>query len=159
MSATDYSHLLDTAIHLALYRTLERVSALAVAAVLIVCGTLLFRWGVGGKASLKVNNGKLSLQMLNAAPGLLFALLGTIVLFFSVVSPLTFDSTMEDGSKLNLNYSRADTLPAWTFVESVAATQIPTDPALATQQLKGLKDRASTLQSRFRSVSSQRPPN
>jgi hypothetical protein len=58
----------------------------------IVLGTLLFRWGVAGNASLVVNAQRTKLRLVNAAPGTLLALFGCALLSLSFVKPITYYS-------------------------------------------------------------------
>lgn len=73
----------DNNLALALYYVFKTVPML-VGAMSIYLGYRLFILGVTGKASLSVNSQEISGQLLNAAPGLFFALFGIAAIMFSV---------------------------------------------------------------------------
>ena len=79
-------------------RGLERVVIAAGGITAIVLGALLFRWGVSGTASLKVQRDQLKVQLLNAAPGVFFSLFGAGVLVWSLSNPLGYYPPPPPGS-------------------------------------------------------------
>lgn len=60
-------------------RVVERISVVFAGLAFIYLGYKLFTKGVSGEASLKASKGDGELQLLNAAPGLFFALFGVIL--------------------------------------------------------------------------------
>jgi hypothetical protein len=70
-------------------RGCERLLTLAGAFLLIVFGIFLFKWGVSGAASLVAKSGTMSVQLLNASPGIVCFLFGTVLLIFNLSGKLT----------------------------------------------------------------------
>lgn len=69
------------------FRGAERLLIVGAAAMSIYLGYKLFIMGVTGKASLLVQYEKSKLQLINAAPGLFFALFGALVLAVAISRP------------------------------------------------------------------------
>jgi hypothetical protein len=68
-----------------------KLGAQVVSGLAIYLGYRLFVLGVSGQASLSINNNTVSGQLLNAAPGLFFALGGIIALIFSIRKGVQID--------------------------------------------------------------------
>jgi hypothetical protein len=131
-------------------RGLERLLVVAGGITAIVVGALLYRWGVGGQASLSVEHDRLKMQLLNASPGLFFGLFGSAILIWSLVSPLRYTSPA-DGSGAPATETgpqvvygaRADALQR--LAEAAADADPTLDAPLLRRQLQELKDRARDL--------------
>ena len=84
---------MDTTTLLVLGRVLERLVLVVAGIVLIVLGYYLYLNGVGGEAKIAIETTGQKYQLENAAPGIVFALLGAIVLGRSILSPLKIEET------------------------------------------------------------------
>jgi len=70
--------------YIKLARSGEIIIALLIGSFLCWLGYRLFEIGVSGKASLSAERGKVKFQLLNASPGIFFALFGSIIVLISV---------------------------------------------------------------------------
>ncbi len=99
-----------------LARSLEVIIAMFIGAFTCWLGYRLFEKGVSGKASLSAEHKKIKFQLLNASPGIFFALFGSVLVLISVsqkTSP-SFASQNFQSTKscaFSLSYSSAFTLP------------------------------------------------
>lgn len=87
---------------LVMFRGIERLIILLGAISTIILGALVFRWGVSGKASLIAEAKEFKFQLVNASPGILLALFGTVVLGYALyknVSATSEASTIENDIK------------------------------------------------------------
>jgi len=89
---------------LLIMRGLERLIIQAGAIVLVVVGALLFKWGISGAASLSAEGRGIRFSLLNAAPGLFFALFGMAVMGVGTWRQLTYDSIVLDATKGTAKY-------------------------------------------------------
>ena len=80
-----YEYLINNKRPLRIDNSLIRLTAIIVGTLIIILGYLLFIKGVTGEASISINSKSISGQLLNAAPGLFFAISGVIVTNPSVV--------------------------------------------------------------------------
>jgi hypothetical protein len=131
-------------------RGLERLLVVAGGIAAIVIGALLYRWGVGGQASLSVEHDRLKMQLLNASPGLFFGLFGSAILIWSLVSPFSYRPLANDsdtplpGKGPQVVYgARADALQR--LAEAAADADPTLDTPLLRRQLQELKDQAKAL--------------
>ncbi len=67
-----------------LARSLEVIIAIFIGAFICWLGYRLFEKGVSGKASLSAEREKIKFQLLNASPGIFFALFGSVLVLISV---------------------------------------------------------------------------
>ncbi len=65
-------------------RAIERILIVSSGMLSLCLGYFLFIKGLSGKASLKAEYNKSKIQLVNAAPGIFFALFGTVILVVSV---------------------------------------------------------------------------
>jgi hypothetical protein len=80
------------------YYYLFKIIPLLIAAMSIYLGYRLFILGVSGQASLSVNSKSVSGQLLNAAPGLFFAIGGIVAVIVTVWKGVSITFS-EDGEK------------------------------------------------------------
>jgi hypothetical protein len=71
----------------------------------IYLGYKLFILGVTGQASLSVESDTISGQLLNAAPGLFFAIGGVVALIFSIVKGVKINFNNGNGIGMDINNS------------------------------------------------------
>jgi len=132
-------------------RGLERVAIVLGGITAIVLGALLFRWGVSGAASLKVQHDQLKVQLLNAAPGVFFAFFGAGVLLWGLNNPLDYQlPAAETGGEgaayqgLQLTYGASR-----QAINSLLDDLLRLDPGMAEPRLKAqleqIQVRARTL--------------
>ncbi len=95
-----------------LFRGIERSLVVIGGIACIVVGAILYKWGVAGDASLKLEQDKLKFQLLNASPGLFFGLFGVAVLLYSLANPFSYKPPAPTGGSsppsagAELNYAR-----------------------------------------------------
>jgi CHAT domain-containing protein len=80
-------------------RGVERVLIVLAGMLCIYLGYLLFVKGVSGKASLRAEFNKSKVQLVNAMPGIFFALFGAAVLIFMIRQAVTFDAAIPTTSQ------------------------------------------------------------
>ncbi|MCU7871339.1 MAG: hypothetical protein KZQ91_01205 [Candidatus Thiodiazotropha sp. (ex Lucinoma borealis)] len=71
----------------------------------IYLGYNLFILGVTGKASLSIESDTISGQLLNAAPGLFFAIGGVVALIFSIVKGVKINFNNGNGAGMDIRNS------------------------------------------------------
>jgi hypothetical protein len=81
-----------------------KMSTVLVSALAIWLGYRLFVLGVTGQVSLSIDSKSVSGQLLNAAPGLVFAVCGIVALIFSVAKGLQI--TFQDEAALGASASK-----------------------------------------------------
>jgi len=87
-------------VYIILLRSVEIIIALLIGGFLCWLGYRLFEIGVSGKASLSAERGKVKFQLLNASPGIFFALFGSIVILISVSQKTKITTDSREGGKV-----------------------------------------------------------
>ncbi len=80
-------------------RSFELVIAMFLGGFLSWLGYRLFEIGVSGKASLSAEHGKIKFQLLNASPGIFFALFGCVIILLSISQTTKITERIRDGDK------------------------------------------------------------
>lgn len=80
-------------------RSVELVIGMLLGGLLCWLGYKLFEIGVSGKASLIAERGKLKFQLVNASPGLFFALFGSFLILSGITQTTKFKQTRTQGSQ------------------------------------------------------------
>jgi|GEM_PF-1643585 len=80
-------------------RSVELVIGMLLGGLLCWLGYKLFEIGVSGKASLIAERGKLKFQLVNASPGLFFALFGSFLILSGITQTTKFKETRTQGSQ------------------------------------------------------------
>lgn len=147
---------METATDLLILRLFERLAAILVGATCVVLGALLLKWGVWDRAaSVEVSSGDVKAKLLNASPGLMFAVVGAVLVATTVFSQLKIErrsvnrqtspsgdvSVIEEGE--TYGYGGSYVASCRTFLEKIAKQDV--DPEHAVHELQELKHEAGTL--------------
>jgi hypothetical protein len=117
-----------------------------ISGIAIYLGYKLFVLGVTGQASLSVDTKSISGQLLNAAPGLFFAVGGIIALITSVWK----------GS--NFSFSRANPLESMVLCKPFDLSDLPPMRDLESRELKNLATKLERRSSGSGKVTAKRQP-
>ena len=80
-------------------RSIELVTGMLLGGLLCWLGYKLFEIGVSGKASLIAERGKLKFQLVNASPGLFFALFGSFLIFSGITQTTKYTESRSEGGQ------------------------------------------------------------
>jgi tetratricopeptide (TPR) repeat protein len=80
-------------------RSVELVTGMFLGGLLCWLGYKLFEIGVSGKASLIAERGKLKFQLVNASPGLFFALFGSFLIFSGITQTTKYNEIRTPGDQ------------------------------------------------------------
>jgi len=84
-----------------LSRSVELIVGMLLGGLLCWLGYKLFEIGVSGKASLSAEHGKLKFQLINASPGILFALFGSFLIFSGISQTTKYYAKQVEGSRIS----------------------------------------------------------
>ena len=92
-------------------RSVQKLFSMIAGLFFAYLGYKLFINGVSGNASLSAKKDKISLQLLNASPGLFFALFGALIIIYSVLQKETFIQKIEqDGTYIKMQEKSVNNL-------------------------------------------------
>ncbi len=83
-----------------------KILPMIISGICIYLGYKLFILGVTGQASISVQSNTVSGQLLNAAPGLFFAVGGVVALIFSISKGVQIGFNNSDGSGIDIQTLR-----------------------------------------------------
>lgn len=88
-------------------RSVELVTGMLLGGLLCWLGYKLFEIGVSGKASLIAERGKLKFQLINASPGIFFALFGSLLIFSGITQTTRFEEIRsQDGLNVQVSLEK-----------------------------------------------------
>jgi hypothetical protein len=133
-----------------LFRGIERMLVVLGGIASILVGAVLYKWGVAGEASLKLERDQVKFQLINASPGIFFALFGAAILVWSLVQPFSYkvasgpaSHTSERGDVEIVYAQSVERLEG--FLQKVAGVDPTLDKPLLRRQLENLKAEAGQL--------------
>jgi hypothetical protein len=111
----------------------------------VVCGMLLFKWGVGGPAKLIVEAKEFKAQLVNAAPGLVVLLFGAVMLGLGTLRSAEYKSEQTStGQKTSVEwkYSREEIDETRKFLHQFSGNE---NEKLTEAEVKQFRERAGKL--------------
>ena len=95
-------------------RGIERIIIQCGGLLLVVLGILLFKWGITEKSSLTIKRKGFKFQLLNATPGVLLALFGTVVFIIGINGRLVIQgdlNSLKDFQSTSRQHQKKDKGP------------------------------------------------
>jgi hypothetical protein len=134
--------------YLILLRGGERLLAEIGAFLLLALGALLLKWGVLGQASMTLQGKSVTFKLINASPGIFFALFGTVLLAYTLTQGFTVkeeSGSNDTRSAEEITYSREQSDAIRTFVVNCSRIDSNADSAATKTELQNIKEEALRL--------------